>query len=102
MSDGLRLTVAQDKCRPAYAQTDDEVTGEGGIAMDELLTVGQVAGLKVPKSWIYGRVHARSLPFAYVKVSHYVRVSESEVQRYLESATRTAGAGQGDSGGGRS
>jgi hypothetical protein len=42
--------------------------------IDPLLTAAEVAAiLKVPKSWLYGRVHTGDLPFEYMKVGHYLR-----------------------------
>ncbi len=53
--------------------------------METLLTPDEVANiLKVPKSWLYGRIHAGTLPFAYCKVGHYVRFPESAVRDYIE------------------
>ena len=59
--------------------------------MENLLTPEEVANLlKIPKSWIYGRIHSRSLPFPLVKVGHYCRFPESGVRAFIEQATRTA------------
>jgi excisionase family DNA binding protein len=68
----------------------------GGFQVDVLLTVDQVAErLQVPKSWLYGRIHARNLPFAHVKVGHYVRFPEAAVRAFVEGATRPAVDQQG-------
>ena len=56
--------------------------------MERLLTVEETARtLNIPKSWIYGKIHARSLPFPFVKIGHYVRIPEVEVLEYLERVT---------------
>jgi excisionase family DNA binding protein len=58
--------------------------------VDNLLTPDEVANLlKIPKSWIYGRIHSRSLPFPLVKVGHYCRFPESGVRAFIEKATST-------------
>jgi len=58
--------------------------------VDSLLTPDEVAHLlKIPKSWIYGRIHSRTLPFALVKVGHYCRFPESGVRAFIERATKT-------------
>ena len=50
----------------------------------QLLTVDQVADLlAVPKSWIYGRSHAGTLPFPAVKVGCYLRFRQSDIKEYL-------------------
>lgn len=65
-----------------------------------LLTLEQAAArLAVPKSWLYGRIHAGTLPFKYVKVGHYVRFQESEIMRFVESGGTADG--QKSVGGGR-
>ena len=57
--------------------------------MDKLLTPDEVAELlKIPKSWIYGRIHSRSLPFPVVKIGHYCRFPESGVRAFIEQATK--------------
>ncbi len=57
---------------------------------DRLLTVEEVADvLRIPRSWIYGRIHARTLPFPMTKVGHYVRFPEAGVRDFIESATRS-------------
>ena len=63
--------------------------------MDNLLTPDEVASLlKIPKSWIYGRIHSRTLPFPLVKIGHYCRFPESGVRAFVEQATRTAIGGE--------
>ena len=50
-----------------------------------LLTVDQAAALlAVQKSWIYGRIHAKTLPFRYAKVGQYVRFDESEILAFID------------------
>lgn len=54
-----------------------------------LLTVAEAAArLRVKPSWIYGHIHAGTLPFRYVKVGHYVRISEQELDDYIERSTQ--------------
>jgi excisionase family DNA binding protein len=43
--------------------------------------------LRIPKSWLYGRIHAGTLPFPMTKIGHYVRFPESGIRAYLEVAT---------------
>jgi excisionase family DNA binding protein len=63
--------------------------------MDSLLTPDEVSNLlKIPKSWIYGRIHSRTLPFPLVKVGHYCRFPESGVKAFVEQATKTATSGE--------
>lgn len=53
--------------------------------MENLLNVRQVAQvLGVPDSWIYGRVHARCMPFPYIKVGRYLRFDRGDVRQYLD------------------
>ena len=50
-----------------------------------LLTVKQVAErLQVRKSWIYGKTHARTLPFRHCKIGGYVRILEDDVERFIQ------------------
>jgi len=52
------------------------------------MTVKETArALKVPASWIYGRIHARALPFPFVKIGRYVRIPEEAVREYIQRAT---------------
>ena len=46
--------------------------------------------LEIKKSWLYGHVHAGTLPFDYVKVGHYLRFPEQSVREYLDRMTREA------------
>lgn len=63
--------------------------------MDNLLTPDEVAAqLKIPKSWIYGRIHSKNLPFPMVKIGHYVRFPEAGVRAFIQSAMNVAGRGQ--------
>ena len=56
--------------------------------MERLLTVEETArALKVPKSWIYGRIHTQALPFPFVKIGRYVRIPEEAVRQYIQRAT---------------
>jgi excisionase family DNA binding protein len=58
------------------------------MSTEALLTIDQAAErLRIPKSWFYGRIHARTLPFPHVKVGHYVRIPEAGLARYIELAT---------------
>jgi excisionase family DNA binding protein len=50
-----------------------------------LLTPEEVCSwLKIPKSWLYGRIHAKNLPFAMRKIGRYVRFPESGIREFLE------------------
>ena len=50
-----------------------------------LLTVKQVAErLQVPRSWIYGRIHARILPFRHCKIGLYLRFLEDDLEQFIE------------------
>jgi len=61
-------------------------TGENNI--ENLLTPDEVSALlKIPKSWIYGRIHSKTLPFPLVKIGHYCRFPESGVREFIEQAT---------------
>ncbi|MDM7997207.1 MAG: helix-turn-helix domain-containing protein [Acidobacteriota bacterium] len=51
---------------------------------ENLLTPEEVAAwLKIKTSWLYQHIHARSLPFRYVKVGRYCRFPESGIREYL-------------------
>ena len=53
--------------------------------MDALLSVKELADLlKVPKSWIYQRVCAGTLPFPFLKLEHFVRFREADIENYLQ------------------
>ena len=65
-------------------------------AASKLLTPDDVATLlQVPKSWIYGRIHAKNLPFSHCKVGHYVRFPEDGVRAFVERQTVAPAAGRG-------
>ena len=50
-----------------------------------LLTVKQVAErLQVRKSWIYGKTHARTLPFRHCKIGLYLRFLEDDLEQFIE------------------
>jgi len=50
-----------------------------------LLDVGEVAEiLKVPRSWIYGRVHSNNLPFPHLKVGTYLRFRVEDIEAFIE------------------
>ena len=56
--------------------------------VESLLTPDELAAiLKVPKSWIYGRIHSKTLPFPVIKVGHYCRFREDDVRAYLNRMT---------------
>lgn len=56
--------------------------------METLLTPDEVSALlKIPKSWLYGRIHSRTLPFAMVKIGYYVRFPESGVREFVAQST---------------
>lgn len=60
--------------------------------MENLLTPDELTAiLKVPKSWLYGRIHAGTLPFPYCKVGHYIRFPESAVRDYIERRMQAKG-----------
>lgn len=67
--------VAPDNGREAY------------LSLGELCT-----WLKLKPSWVYGRVHAKALPFEYVKLGKYLLFPESSVKAYLERETRAGAA----------
>ena len=60
---------------------------------DRLLTTEEVAArLRIRKQWLYQRVHARTLPFAFLKVGAYLRFSERAVEDYIRrQQEQTAG-----------
>ena len=50
-----------------------------------LLTAKQVAErLQVQVSWIYGKKHARTLPFRHCKIGLYLRFLEDDVERFIQ------------------
>ena len=50
------------------------------------------ARLRIRKQWLYQRVHARTLPFAFLKVGAYLRFSERAVEDYIRrQQEQTAG-----------
>jgi len=50
-----------------------------------LLNVNEVAEvLKVPRSWIYGRVHSKNLPFPHLKVGTYLRFRLEDIEAFIE------------------
>ncbi len=54
-----------------------------------LLNVEEVAEtLRVPKSWLYGRVHSKNLPFPHLKVGSYLRFREEDIQDFIEKQLR--------------
>jgi excisionase family DNA binding protein len=58
------------------------MSGDNG--REVLLTPDEVTSwLRIPRSWLYQRIHSRSLPFRMVKVGRYVRFPESGIQEYL-------------------
>ena len=61
--------------------------------MENLLTPDDVSRLlKIPRSWLYGRIHSKTLPFAMLKVGHYVRFPESGVKDFIARSTTQPGA----------
>ena len=57
----------------------------------QLLTPDEVAELlAIPKSWIYGRHHSKTLPFAAIKVGVYLRFRECDVHEYIQQQIREA------------
>ncbi len=64
--------------------------------MRKLLKVPQVAEiLNVPESWLYGRVHAGTLPFPYLKIGVYLRFRQEDIEQYVEAGLKARGGGQG-------
>jgi excisionase family DNA binding protein len=43
---------------------------------------------KIPKSWLYGRIHEKNLPFPYTKIGRYVRIPKSGLEQFLAQQTR--------------
>ncbi len=65
--------------------------------MDNLLTPDELsAQFKIPKSWIYGRIHSKNLPFPMVKIGHYVRFPEDGVRAFIQSAMNMAAKDKGN------
>ena len=63
--------------------------------MRKLLKVPQVSEiLGVPDSWIYGRVHAGTLPFPYLKIGSYLRFRPEDIEDYIENGLRATGDGR--------
>ena len=51
-----------------------------------MITVSDVVEmLNVPRSWIYNKVHSKSLPFNHYKVGQYLRFERKDVETYLEA-----------------
>ena len=60
-----------------------------GSRISELWDVNDVTRrLKVRKSWIYARVHSRSLPFPFIKVGHYLRFRRQDIEDYIENGLK--------------
>ena len=56
---------------------------------ENLLTPEELCGwLKVKTSWLYQRIHSKSLPFPYVKIGRYCRFPESGIRAYLDKQGR--------------
>ncbi|MDA2923663.1 helix-turn-helix domain-containing protein [Acidobacteria bacterium AH-259-L09] len=50
-----------------------------------LLSVQEVAKeLNVHASWIYGKIHSKSLPFPFVRIGLYLRFRKSDIEQYIE------------------
>ena len=63
--------------------------------MRKLLKVPQVAEiLNVPESWLYGHVHAGTLPFPYLKIGHYLRFRQEDIEQYVEAELKARGGGR--------
>lgn len=63
----------------------------------QLLTVEETAAaLRVKPSWLYGKHHAKDLPFPAVKVGHYLRFRQSDVEQFVEQQLKPAGNGGGN------
>ena len=61
----------------------------------ELLTIDDVAAwLKVPRSWCYRAVAARSIPF--LKLGHHLRFRREEIQAWLDAHAGHASDAAGD------
>jgi len=59
------------------------------LTLDELLTIQELTErLKIKSGWVYQRIHAKNLPFAYCKIGVFLRFPASGVQKYIESQTR--------------
>ena len=57
---------------------------EQQVDTEQLLNVEEVAEiLKVPKSWLYGRVHSKNLPFPHLKVGSYLRFRLEDIEAYI-------------------
>jgi excisionase family DNA binding protein len=58
-----------------------------------LLTLQELTDtLKIKEGWVYQRIHAQNLPFAYTKVGRYLRFPAAGVRAYLESQMRGGSA----------
>jgi len=74
-------------------QAQQQIWGKtkGLKLVESLLTPDELAAiLKVPKSWIYGRIHSKTLPFPMLKIGHYCRFPAVGVRAYLKRVTRGA------------
>ncbi len=61
-----------------------EMRGPARAGNDELLTPDDFEALtKIPKSWIYGRIHSKTLPFRFIKIGRYVRFRNSDIEDFL-------------------
>ena len=84
------MSLTRQTLAAACADRADTHTGEHqsgyGVAVDELLTVDDVAErFKLPRSWVYERTRRRGgdrLPF--VKLGKYVRFVEADARAFIE------------------
>jgi excisionase family DNA binding protein len=54
------------------------------LQIERLLTIDELAArLKVKKSWVYARIHAKNLPIPVIRVGHYVRFNAADVEKFI-------------------
>jgi excisionase family DNA binding protein len=62
-----------------------EMRTSSSLESDALFTPDDFEALtKIPKSWLYGRIHSKSLPFAHLKIGRYVRFRKSDIEDFLQ------------------
>jgi excisionase family DNA binding protein len=84
----LRLSEQTKNSRGISEEVDLAKSGH------ELLDVGEVAEiLRVPKSWIYQRIHSRDLPFPMIKVGRNCRFPRKGIDAYLEQSLMATAKG---------
>ena len=59
--------------------------------METMFTIAEISEkMNIPRSWFYQHISAGTLPFPHIKIGHFIRLRQSDIETYLQQQLITA------------